>query len=350
MSRSSVGCCAATACRRRAPSFSSLAAASVLWSAISGDEGLRFGEAARDFHSDVIILQIVLGGDLAVGESDHIMLPKELEAIRLGLAEQFNGILQVELFLGRNARTRLRRFNHLQNIIRCHDLQAVCALLSEVIAGFVAGDAIAPRPKLALGAALKLFETRGNGLEGFLKHIVCGLLRHGTKHKKAQFRDNHPKQRIGQTQALVECRRQAIGADYFHDVIHYSCQARSHDFAAQTILGISSVRFRCRGRTEWEMEMLFSTQDPLILAQAIAALPGLVNRVSTLEAEIAALRKAAKPSGKKCLSLKESAEILGVSQKTVSRFIQRKLLRRSPLTALVRIPREDVEALAKATL
>lgn len=98
------------------------------------------------------------------------------------------------------------------------------------------------------------------------------------------------------------------------------------------------------------MEMLTSHSDPLILAQAIAALPALVRRVNTLEAEIATLRKAARPSGKKCLSLKESAEILGVSQKTVSRFIQRKLLRRSPLTALVRIPREDVEALARATL
>ena len=98
------------------------------------------------------------------------------------------------------------------------------------------------------------------------------------------------------------------------------------------------------------MEMLAFDQEPLILAQAIAALPALVKRVSTLEAEIAALRMAAKPSGKKCLSLKESAEILGVSEKTVSRFIERKLLRRSPLTSLVRIPREDVEALAKATL
>lgn len=111
-----------------------------------------------------------------------------------------------------------------------------------------------------------------------------------------------------------------------------------------------AVRFRGRDRTEREMEMLASTQDPLILAQAIAALPGLVQRVSTLEAEIATLRKAARPSIRKCLSLKESAEMLGVSQKTVSRFIERKLLRRSPLTALVRIPREDVEALAKATL
>ena len=98
------------------------------------------------------------------------------------------------------------------------------------------------------------------------------------------------------------------------------------------------------------MEMLASTHEPLLLAQAIAALPALVKRVSTLEAEIAALRMAAKPSGKKCLSLKESAEILGVSEKTVSRFIERKLLRRSSLTSLVRIPREDVEALAKATL
>ena len=96
--------------------------------------------------------------------------------------------------------------------------------------------------------------------------------------------------------------------------------------------------------------MLASNQDSLILAQAIAALPGLVERVSTLEAEIATLRRMTKPSTKKCLSLKESAEILGVSQKTVSRFIERKLLRRSPLTSLVRIPREDVEALAKATL
>jgi excisionase family DNA binding protein len=112
----------------------------------------------------------------------------------------------------------------------------------------------------------------------------------------------------------------------------------------------TSVRFRGWGWTEQQMEMPASTQDPLILAQAIAALPGLVQRVSTLEAEIATLRKAAKPSVRKCLSLKESAEILGVSQKTVSRFIERKLLRRSPLTALVRIPREDVEALAKATL
>jgi excisionase family DNA binding protein len=112
----------------------------------------------------------------------------------------------------------------------------------------------------------------------------------------------------------------------------------------------TSVRFRGWGRTEQQMEMLASTQDPLILAQAIAALPGLVQRVSTLEAEIATLRKAARPSVRKCLSLKESAEMLGVSQKTVSRFIERKLLRRSPLTALVRIPREDVEALAKATL
>ena len=96
--------------------------------------------------------------------------------------------------------------------------------------------------------------------------------------------------------------------------------------------------------------MLGSDQETLTLAHAIAALPALVERVRTLEAEIAALRMAARPSGKKCLSLKESAEILGVSEKTVSRLIERKLLRRSPLTSLVRIPREDVEALAKATV
>lgn len=111
-----------------------------------------------------------------------------------------------------------------------------------------------------------------------------------------------------------------------------------------------NVRFLGWAWTEQQMETLTAHSDPLILAQAIAALPALVRRVNTLEAEIATLRKAARPSRKKCLSLKESAEILGVSQKTVSRFIQRKLLRRSPLTALVRIPREDVEALAKATL
>jgi excisionase family DNA binding protein len=87
----------------------------------------------------------------------------------------------------------------------------------------------------------------------------------------------------------------------------------------------------------------------LILIKGLSALPAVVERIDTLESEVASLRKtvAQSKAPKKWLTLKEAAELLSLSQKTVRGYIDRGLLRRNEASRHILIPAEDVEAFDK---
>ena len=77
-------------------------------------------------------------------------------------------------------------------------------------------------------------------------------------------------------------------------------------------------------------------------------LPALVEEVASLRGEVAELRKLAdapKAKEKKWLKLKEVADILNISTKTVRRFIERGFLHRIVASRHILIPAKDVEKL-----
>ena len=92
------------------------------------------------------------------------------------------------------------------------------------------------------------------------------------------------------------------------------------------------------------------THEPLTinaLFEKLEAIPVLEEMFRKLEAEFKALKKAQnKPPAPKWLTLKEAAEILKTSTKTVTRYIEAGKLRKSLASRHIRIPAEDVEAFA----
>jgi len=90
-------------------------------------------------------------------------------------------------------------------------------------------------------------------------------------------------------------------------------------------------------------------QTLLSLIKGLSALPAVVERVDTLEAELASLRKtlAESKAPKKWLTLKQAAELLSLSQKTVRSYIDRGFLRKNEASRHILIPAEDVESFAK---
>lgn len=82
------------------------------------------------------------------------------------------------------------------------------------------------------------------------------------------------------------------------------------------------------------------------LITGLAVLPTLRTKVAELEAEMRAMRVTNGQGGdgrKKWLNLSESAERLGCSQKTITRWIKAGALRRNNRHRRVLIPIEDIE-------
>jgi len=89
------------------------------------------------------------------------------------------------------------------------------------------------------------------------------------------------------------------------------------------------------------------------LAESLAILgkfPLLLRRIEQLEGEITLLKKQMGnsigiPKGRKWVSLKEAAQILNLSEKSVRRYIERGFLRKSGASRHIKIPLEDIEKL-----
>jgi hypothetical protein len=88
------------------------------------------------------------------------------------------------------------------------------------------------------------------------------------------------------------------------------------------------------------------------LRKLAALTPTLLDAVRRLEGEISALRGEIrpKPSNRKFLTLVQTAEELNLCTKTISRLIQRGLLKTSKGTRVIRVPLEEIEAYKKRTV
>ena len=84
-----------------------------------------------------------------------------------------------------------------------------------------------------------------------------------------------------------------------------------------------------------------------------SVLAKVVNELASLRGEVAELRRLAvtpKVKEKKWLKLKEAADVLNTSQKTVRRYIEKGFLHRSAVSRHILIPAEDVENLIDKVL
>jgi hypothetical protein len=88
------------------------------------------------------------------------------------------------------------------------------------------------------------------------------------------------------------------------------------------------------------------------LGRLAALTPTLLDAVRRLEGEISALRGEIRPrpSTRKFLTLAQTAEELNLCTKTVSRLIQRGLLKASKGTRVIRVPLEEIETYKRRTV
>lgn len=94
-----------------------------------------------------------------------------------------------------------------------------------------------------------------------------------------------------------------------------------------------------------------TTIELAALLAGLAKLPEYEKRIAVLESRLATLEGNAKetpiiPKGRKWASLKEAAQVLGVSSKTVRRYVERGLLRRNASLRHIQILAEDLDAMA----
>jgi hypothetical protein len=88
------------------------------------------------------------------------------------------------------------------------------------------------------------------------------------------------------------------------------------------------------------------------LGKLAAVAPTLLDAVTRLERQVSALRHEMRPPPptRSFLTLAQTAEELNLCTKTVTRLIQRGLLKASKGTRVIRVPFEEIEAYRKRTV
>ena len=148
--------------RRRARTGRSRFGSVQAWS--GGDEGAGFGEAAGDLHAGGVVIDAVFGGDFAVIKTLDVVRPEEAVAFRLGAPQQLYRQFQVHALTSRERRAGRGGVHHGAKLFFAHWLQAVGRAAAEMVGNLVSGDAIAPRPELAVGVAREFPQRKSDGL------------------------------------------------------------------------------------------------------------------------------------------------------------------------------------------